>query len=712
MKAQSKSFLYWCFGFVLALCFISFSLSAQTQQIDSLYQRLTSDIEDTARVNSLNYLSKLLLKEDKIEDAQKKAQEALNLSEQIDYAEGKGFANRRMAEVLEKTGGFSDAISYYTASLQFFKSINKKSEIAQSYSNLGITYGNQTKNSESLENHFNALKLFEELNDEVGICNTLNNIGVIYSAQGEFEKALEKQNNALEMRENMGDSSGLAASYNNIGIIYARQGEFKEAIENFNKSLKIRKEINDINGIAGSHSNIGLVYSMQGNYKKALDNSFAALEIIERANDKLLEVNAYVNIGELYLKINQLDKAEQYLSKALIIAEKTGSHNAIGMTYDFLSQLNIARSNYKKALEYYKTYISYRDSISNEETTKKIFKTEMKYQIDKQMISDSIEYAKESEIKNVKLREQEKVIVQKRRVQYFLFGGLFLVIVFAILMYNRFKVTHRQKGIIEEQKTIVEIKQKEILDSINYAKRIQKAILPSIGLMKTYLPNSFVFYKPKDIVAGDFYWLEKKDNLVLFAAADCTGHGVPGAMVSVICNNGLNRSVREYGITDPAKILEKTREIVIHEFEKSDDNVTDGMDISLCAYDTKSNKIYWAGANNSLWIFRKDTNLSSRVEEIKPNKQAIGQVDNPKPYKTHIVDINKGDTVYVFTDGYPDQFGGPSGKKLKYKPFKELLTSIQHLTMEEQKAHLYQHFKSWKGDLEQVDDVCVIGVRL
>jgi serine phosphatase RsbU (regulator of sigma subunit) len=226
------------------------------------------------------------------------------------------------------------------------------------------------------------------------------------------------------------------------------------------------------------------------------------------------------------------------------------------------------------------------------------------------------------------------------------------------------------------------------------------------------LQESFILYKPKDIVAGDFYWLEsvpgpgKNDSpLVLFAAADCTGHGVPGAMVSVVCNNGLNRSVREYGLTDPGKILDKTREIVVQEFEKSEEEVKDGMDIALCSL--KGTTLQYAGAHNPLWIIR-----NGELLETKANKQPIGKFDNPEPYTTHTIELQKGDSVYIFSDGFADQFGGDNGKKLKTANFKKLLLSIQKENMQKQKELIDEAFESWKGNIEQLDDVCVIGVKI
>ncbi len=277
--------------------------------------------------------------------------------------------------------------------------------------------------------------------------------------------------------------------------------------------------------------------------------------------------------------------------------------------------------------------------------------------------------------------------------------------------YSYFKIRAANKQILDKNK-IIEQKNKNILDSINYAKRIQKAILPPDKLVKEYLPDSFVLYKPKDIVAGDFYWMEslapksKNDgHAVLFAAADCTGHGVPGAMVSVVCNNALNRSVREHGLTDVGEILDKTREIVIQEFEKSEEEVKDGMDIALCSLEGR--KLEYAGAHNPLWIIR-----NGEVIQIKANKQPIGQFDNLEPYVTHKIELLKGDTIYIFSDGYVDQFGGENDKKFKAKAFRKLLLSIQEESMENQKIIIDKSFETWRGNFEQIDDVCVIGIRV
>jgi len=288
---------------------------------------------------------------------------------------------------------------------------------------------------------------------------------------------------------------------------------------------------------------------------------------------------------------------------------------------------------------------------------------------------------------------------------------LVIMILGVIIFWNRSlkrEIQKRKKA--EEQ---LKASNKDITDSINYALHIQSAILPPAKLVGELLNDSFILYKPKDIVAGDFYWLEVVGNQCLFAAADCTGHGVPGAMVSVVCHNALNRSVREFQLTEPGKILDKVRELVIETFENSDHEVKDGMDIALCsitlapAQGSERAHLQYAGAYNPLWIIR-----NGEVLETKAHPQPIGICDDPRSYTTNSFDLDKGDALYIFSDGYADQFGGQRGKKLKAKAFKELLVSMHDTPMEEQKLMIDEAFENWKGELEQIDDVCVIGVKI
>ncbi len=293
---------------------------------------------------------------------------------------------------------------------------------------------------------------------------------------------------------------------------------------------------------------------------------------------------------------------------------------------------------------------------------------------------------------------------------------IFLIVVSAlgILAYRSYRLKNaanilisEQKEEIEKQHDVLEEQHREITDSINYAKRIQEAILPPMIAVEKHLPNSFVLYQPKDIVAGDFYWMESIGDSIIFAAADCTGHGVPGAMVSVVCHNAMNRAVREFNLIEPQKILDKTRDIVVETFEQGEEDVRDGMDIALCTVNHKTKKLIFSGANNGLYLIR-----NGELIQYKPDKQPIGKYDDAKPFTKQEIDLEKGDVIYTFSDGYADQFGGVKGKKYMYKRFRELLIDIHQKPMKDQHQLLVDSFQNWRGDLEQVDDVCVIGVRV
>ncbi|MEX1001936.1 MAG: SpoIIE family protein phosphatase [Crocinitomicaceae bacterium] len=322
--------------------------------------------------------------------------------------------------------------------------------------------------------------------------------------------------------------------------------------------------------------------------------------------------------------------------------------------------------------------------------------------------------------------------------------GFILVLLFTVYILRAYREKHKkndqlraQKAEIEEKNLLlnsanqeitlakheIEEKNHEIMDSINYAKRIQTAILPPDSYWKKNLPNSFVLYLPKDVVAGDFYWMETIENEVLFAAADCTGHGVPGAMVSVVCHNAMNRVVREFGMHQPAEILDKVTDLVIETFERSDHEVKDGMDISLCGLTLDSMQLEFSGAHNPLWLVRKGNQTyeglslsmelgDSSLYEIKADKQPVGKFEHRDPFTYNKITVQKGDVIYLSTDGFPDQFGGDKGKKLKTKNFKKLLMDIHQKPLDEQRSVLEEEFMSWKGEFEQLDDVCVIGLRV
>ena len=583
---------------------------------------------------------------------------------------------------------------------------------SESYAWLG--YLNQGKGNIalSLEYSNKSLKNFQEIGDKKAIGTALGNIGFIYKEQGMLKEALDYYKRSITLYEEISYQNGLASAFGNIGDIHEKQGKTKEALDYHHRSLRIGEEIGNKKGIASSLTRIGRIYYNQGKVKEAFDYYNNGLNIQIQIGDKKGIAISLNNIGIIHNDKGELTEALEYGQKSLTISEEIGFPDNISQASSLLSEVYQKQGKGMKALEMYKLYIKMHDSIYNQEIQKAAAQQQARYEYNKQKTIDDAAY---DIILAVEQEEKEKQQILAGAISI----GLGLVVIFLLFVFNRLRITRKQKGVIEQQKEeveqqkeVVELahdeleeKNQEIMDSIAYAKRIQSAILPPAKLVKEYLQESFILYKPKDIVAGDFYWMQQQDGKVLFAAADCTGHGVPGAMVSVVCNNGLNRSVREHGLTIPGEILDKTREIVVNEFEKSEEDVKDGMDIALCSI--KGMKLQYTGAYNPLWIIR-----NGEVLETKANKQPIGQFEKPEPYTTHSFDLEKGDAIYIFSDGYIDQFGGEKEKKFKAKAFRELLLSIQDKAMEEQRKSIDEVFETWKGDLEQIDDVCVIGVRV
>lgn len=538
------------------------------------------------------------------------------------------------------------------------------------------------------------------------LSKNLNNIGLIYLNQQKFEEAENYLLRSLEIDIKLENQRAIANCYHNLGTLKESQGNYAGAIDYYTKSYAIKLEENNIIEIPSTLINIGVV-RMNENFFYEADTCFqAAIEYCKKGDNYKDLCLAYINLGDLNFIKKDFDRAISNYFLALEICEEYNYKNFLVYAYESISLSYARMQNYKGAYEYFQLYSKTKDEMNSEENRVLITELQTKFETENKE-KEIVLLNKEKNLKDIELKNNRTILIIS-------FVGLAAISLFLVLLIFSYKQKQKINAEInlKNQKleiayNVVEEKNREITDSINYAKRIQNAILPPRKLVKEYIPDSFILYKPKDVVAGDFYWMEQKEDKILFAAADCTGHGVPGAMVSVICNNGLNRSVREYGLIDPGKILDKTRDVVISEFEKSEEEVKDGMDISLCALDFKNQILCWAGANNPLWIIR-----NSEIVETKSNKQPIGVVDNPQPFTTHKIELQKGDVIYVFTDGFQDQFGGERGKKFKSANFKKLLLSIYSEPMGKQHEILDKTFEDWKGDLEQLDDVCVIGVRL
>lgn len=564
-----------------------------------------------------------------------------------------------------------------------------------------------------------SLKLFESINDQQGAGAALANIGTIYYHIEEYDNALRYFNRGLEYDKMFKDSIGMTHTIINIGAVEKQLKQYDKALNTYRKSLSLISDLNLPDQELKSHvlNNIGSLYISKNQLDSAQHYLWLVLDLQNEFESSTILVNTLNNLGKVHYLLGDNKNALKYSLESMrlarenksLVEEKSAAYN--------LYEVYKIKGDATNALSMLELYYAKRDQIMSDENSKELSRLEMAYEYEKKVAEDSLRMEKEKEINasELKTAEQQRI---------FMASGIVMLLIFAGFVTNRYRITSNQKKIIQHQKSIVEKeketsefrrilveeKNKEILDSIRYAKRLQEAILPTQKTIDSLIPDSFIFYQPKDIVAGDFYWIEKYKNSIYIASADCTGHGVPGAMVSVVCANSLNKSLIEEGIKDTGKILDRTRELVIEQFSKSEDEVKDGMDISLVriTFDRNTNyEVQFSGANNSLIFFQHN-----ELFELKGDKQHIGLGESATPFTSQTITLQKSDSLYLFTDGYVDQFGGEDNKKYKISRLKEFLNSIQDYPMKKQGELLSSNFHQWKGDTEQLDDVCGIGVRV
>ncbi|MES2837053.1 MAG: tetratricopeptide repeat protein [Bacteroidota bacterium] len=631
-----------------------------------------------------------------------------------------------------KIGSFDSSLVYANTADELSKKINYKKGSAESLINKGIINDLQGKYPEAIKEFTASLKLFEQLNIKLGAANALSNIGVIYAKQENNNEAEIYILKALKVFKSLNNTQQqIANSYNNLGNINLGRKNYDKAFEYFNLARNIFLEINYPYGEAKCLNNIGTIYKYQNNYTEAEKYYTKSLAVQQKIGDKNGMAITYDGLSIIYLKTNQLNKAKTILQKEMHLATEIGSMDEIKNSYYNQSVYDSLTGNYKNAFLNYRKFIAYKDSIINEENARKTMQTQLQYEFDKKFTTDSIANAKARELNEAEIATQKAELKAKRNQQIALYGGLALVGFFALFIYNRLKITNKQKTIIEQQKHLVDEKQKEILDSIHYAKRIQLAMLTSEEYISHHFnAEYFIFFQPKDVVSGDFYWATAQHNKFYIATADCTGHGVPGAFMSLLNISFLNENVIERGIQNPAEILNEQRKKIIKALNpKGNENSKDGMDCVLCAFDLQNNKLNFAAANNPVWVIRREigdvrletekqssqySNLNSHIlTEYKADKMPVGKYEEgAKDFTLQEIDLQKGDIIYTFTDGFADQFGGDKGKKFMYKKLKELLLENAHLAMTEQKDILQNTINTWKADHEQVDDILVIGVRV
>lgn len=597
--------------------------------------------------------------------------------------------------------------------LQISKQQDYKPGIAEAYNLKGIINRDQSNLHDALDNYLEALKLFEALKLPTKVAGIQNNIGLIYAEIKEYRTALSYYFKAEKINQAGHKKSYLAINYNNIATCYQKLKQYSSAQLYLNKSLALRQEKADTVGMAMAYHNIGINHQLTGEKDSAIYFFHKSLGYLSRMDPNIGHAYNYLELGNTLLQQDKLAEAEGYLLNALKISENSELDGVKVEVYKYLSELYKRKNDFKKAFSFQEHYMLLKETVESDESKNEILKKELEYAFNQKQELQRIEADNKQAVYNAEIKNQKKLTM------YAIIGLIVLsgLVLFVLRSYHQ---KRKANFIISKQKEIVEHKNKEILDSITYAKYIQNALLPSDKVIRDSGLECFVLFRPKDIVSGDFYWVHRylpvngKEGETYIAAVDCTGHGVPGALVSVVGNSGLNRCVKEFGIHDTGRILDKLSELVEETFAAGADELKDGMDISLLKLypgsdHSASRKAQWSGANNPLWIIRKDSN---EVEELKADKQPIGKFADRRSFHAHELLLNSGDMLYLFTDGYADQFGGPNGKKFKYRQLEETLLHVRNFTLADQKIQLANVFDEWRRGLEQVDDLCIIGIRI
>ena len=581
-------------------------------------------------------------------------------------------------------------------------------------SDLGQVEDALEKDSLSIQHTLESIKVFEEIGEHNDLVVSYINLAGFYYYRNKIEKALEYYMEAkdiivnyLSLRENY---SNWAIVESNIGWCYYYMDDIAKAIEHIKQAVSIHTKYDYYSPSSGnSRASLAQLYIEKEAFDLARIHANDALDICREIEYEDGIGNAYYVKGEIAYAEGRFNEAAINFSKSLTYAENLGN------LYEQVERAELLAKSYSRIGKYELAYsfISHskqlNDSLRQAESDAAFEDAITKYETDKKEAENAL-LQEQSKLKDLQL-EQERQEARAEQERSWIIGGAIGLILLSGLFFliNRNRLKTRTNRLLSIQRDEILEQQKEITDSITYAKRIQNSFLPPDKDFEKHFAESFLMYEPKDIVAGDFYILEEAGDYVFFSVADCTGHGVPGAMVSIVCSNAIRKVLHEMHEFDPGKVLNHTRDIVISQFERKGHTVNDGMDISFCRYDKKNKKIAWAGANNSLIVIK---NGASQIHEIKPNKQPIGGYVTSDPFTTHEITVEKGDCIYMTSDGYPDQFGGEKGKKYKYKRFKELLIRNSNLRMGAQKAKISSEFLEWKQGFEQIDDVCVMGVRI
>lgn len=638
---------------------------------------------------------------------------SLALFEETHDNSGIARVHGNIAMVYEHFGQVQEALRYYTLSMNGYEEAKDDDGVSISLTNIANVYMAQGDMEKALENYHRSLKISEKLKDKRGTGLTLNNIGNVYYYHGQYNEALGYYQQCLSIAKEINDKPGLARSYINVASIYQLQKKLEPALNYFKRGLRLNEELEDKTGVAIALNNMSEVYTLMGQLDTSLVYANRSLAMIKEADNVEIMTSLYINVCNVYMLKGNYDKSLDNGLMALKYARELGYPYLLKNISEKLKTVYQKKNNPAKSLEMFELYVRMRDSLNNEENRKSIYKTYIKHEYEKKAVADSIKAFDEKKIAEAELAESQATIRQERTQKFALYAGFVLILVFTGFIYNRFKITQRQKKIIEVQKSMVDESQRKVIASINYARRIQSSMLPATEEIGQFFKQHFIFFKPKDIVSGDFYWFHHEGPHSYLAVADCTGHGVPGAFMTMIAHSVLNEVVIEQKITEPGKILEQLHSLVFKALRqhKGDEYSQDGMDISLVKIDHQQQQLSFAGArNNGFLIQDGSTGILKATPKSIGGLSLLGEVEPERKFNMETLSWKPGALLVLSTDGYFDQLS-PDDKKFGSQRFKELIAGLANEPTNHT-SQLENTFNDWKKETPQLDDVLVVGLRL
>ncbi len=608
-------------------------------------------------------------------------------------------------------GNYTKALEYLNRSLVTQTGMHDTLGLANTQNTIASVYIHLADYDKALKCYLEALNLFEKAGDKTGISQAYNNIGIVYNSLENFDKAIENYEASVKISEEIGEKFKLAPAYSNLGKVYQKKGNIEKATWYFTESLKLAREMNSPQGIAYNLSDLGSIAEGKKDYAAALKYYTEALHIHEKDQEQYSVSGTLIRIGSLKMLQGNLGEAQVDLQKALDIASQIKAKSTLSDCYQSFAQLYKKQKNFKKAFEFQNLYAVLRDSILGEEKNKSMAEMQTRFDTDKKEREIAL-LTKNKSIEELQSSKQQADIKKQRVAIYSSLGGITLALTlgFFVLKGNREKkkannLLEEKNEAIRAQKQVLEEKNIQITDSIDYAKSIQEAILPSMDIFKEKFKDSFILFRPKDVVSGDFYWLFPTQKGILVAAVDCVGHGVPGAFMALHSYNLMERIAKEKPNFSPAEILDELNKKILESLNQQSESgsAKHGMDLALLKLE--GNTISFSGARNPVVIVHGE-----ELNEVKADRMYVGGAQGN--FTNNPVPAAPGSMLYLFTDGYADQKGGPQNKKFFADPLRKLFKEIAHLPAEEQKTALEKAHDEWKGSGEQLDDILVIGIRV